>query len=34
LARLTSEDRTGMGRMFKAIAVADPKLERLPGFDP
>jgi hypothetical protein len=33
LVRLTSEDRTGMGRLFKAIAVADPKLERLPGFD-
>src|SRR5262249_12232093 len=33
LVRLTSEDRTGMGRLFKAIAVADPKLERLPGFE-
>jgi NADH dehydrogenase [ubiquinone] 1 alpha subcomplex assembly factor 7 len=33
LVRLTSEDRTGMGRLFKAIAVADPKLERPPGFD-
>ena len=33
LVRLTSEDRTGMGRLFKAIGVADPKLERLPGFE-
>lgn len=33
LVRLTSEDRSGMGRLFKAIAVADPKLKRLPGFD-
>jgi NADH dehydrogenase [ubiquinone] 1 alpha subcomplex assembly factor 7 len=33
LARLTSEDRTGMGRLFKAIAVANPKLDLLPGFE-
>jgi SAM-dependent MidA family methyltransferase len=33
LVRLISEDRTGMGRLFKAIAVANPKLERLPGFE-
>jgi NADH dehydrogenase [ubiquinone] 1 alpha subcomplex assembly factor 7 len=31
--RLTSEDRTGMGRLFKAMAVANPKLDLLPGFD-
>jgi len=31
--RLTSEDRTGMGRLFKAVAIANPKLERLPGFE-
>ena len=31
--RLTSEDRTGMGRLFKAIAVANPKLDVLPGFE-
>jgi NADH dehydrogenase [ubiquinone] 1 alpha subcomplex assembly factor 7 len=31
--RLTSEDRTGMGRLFKAIAVADPKIDLLPGFE-
>src|SRR5262249_57354401 len=29
LTRLTSEDRTGMGRLFKAIAVANPKLDLL-----
>ena len=33
LVRLTDEDRTGMGRLFKALAVSDPKLEALPGFD-
>ena len=33
LVRLTDEDRTGMGRLFKALAVSDPKLEPLPGFD-
>jgi len=33
LVRLTGEDRTGMGRLFKAIAVANPKLERLAGFE-
>jgi SAM-dependent MidA family methyltransferase len=33
LVRLTNEDRTGMGRLFKAIAIANPKLERLPGFE-
>ncbi len=33
LARLTSEDATGMGRMFKAIAFADPALGELPGFE-
>jgi SAM-dependent MidA family methyltransferase len=33
LARLTNEERTGMGRMVKAFAVADPKIEVLPGFE-
>jgi SAM-dependent MidA family methyltransferase len=33
LARLTNEDRTGMGRMVKAFAVADPKIDVLPGFE-
>ncbi len=32
VARLTSEGRTGMGRMFKVIAFADPKIGALPGF--
>jgi SAM-dependent MidA family methyltransferase len=30
--RLTSGERTGMGRMFKAIGFAHPKLGPLPGF--
>jgi NADH dehydrogenase [ubiquinone] 1 alpha subcomplex assembly factor 7 len=33
LARLTSEDRTGMGRLIKAMAIASPKLDELPGFE-
>ena len=33
LARLTGDGRTGMGELFKAMAVADPKLGPLPGFD-
>ena len=32
LARLTSTDRTGMGRLFKVIGVADPQLGTLPAF--
>ena len=32
LARLTSEDRTGMGRMFKVVGFAPEKLGPLPGF--
>jgi SAM-dependent MidA family methyltransferase len=31
-ARLTSMERTGMGRLFKAIGIADPNLGPLPGF--
>ncbi len=34
LERLTNEDRTGMGRLIKAIALASPKLDALPGFEP
>jgi NADH dehydrogenase [ubiquinone] 1 alpha subcomplex assembly factor 7 len=34
LARLTGQERTGMGRLFKAMALADPKLGPLPGFAP
>jgi SAM-dependent MidA family methyltransferase len=33
LARLTSQDKTGMGKMFKAIAFANPFLGVLPGFE-
>ena len=32
--RLLGEGRTDMGRLFKVIAVADPKLGDLPGFEP
>jgi SAM-dependent MidA family methyltransferase len=32
LARLTSDERTGMGRLFKVIGFAHPKLGLLPGF--
>jgi NADH dehydrogenase [ubiquinone] 1 alpha subcomplex assembly factor 7 len=33
LIRLTDENRTGMGRLFKAIALSPPKLHVLPGFE-
>jgi NADH dehydrogenase [ubiquinone] 1 alpha subcomplex assembly factor 7 len=33
LVRLTSEDRTGMGQLIKAIAVSSPQLEALPAFE-
>ena len=32
-ARLIEGGRTGMGRLFKAMALADPKLGPLPAFD-
>lgn len=32
VARLTESGRTGMGEMFKVIAICDPKLGPLPGF--
>jgi SAM-dependent MidA family methyltransferase len=32
VARLTGEGRTGMGKLFKAIAFTDPKVAALPGF--
>jgi NADH dehydrogenase [ubiquinone] 1 alpha subcomplex assembly factor 7 len=32
VARLTGEGRTGMGKLFKAIAFSDPKIAALPGF--
>ena len=31
LARLTAGDQ--MGELFKVLAIADPKLRALPGFD-
>jgi SAM-dependent MidA family methyltransferase len=33
LARLTAEGATGMGTLFKAMVIADPKLGAFPGFD-
>jgi SAM-dependent MidA family methyltransferase len=33
LLRLTSEETTGMGTMFKAIAFGHPRLGELPGFE-
>jgi len=33
LIRLTNEEATGMGKMFKAVAFSDPKIGELPGFD-
>jgi len=33
IGRLLGEGRTDMGKMFKALAVADPSLGALPGFD-
>jgi NADH dehydrogenase [ubiquinone] 1 alpha subcomplex assembly factor 7 len=34
LERLTIEDRTGMGRLIKVIALSGPKVGPLPGFEP
>jgi SAM-dependent MidA family methyltransferase len=31
--RLTNDDRTGMGRLFKAVALTAPQLQVLPGFE-
>jgi hypothetical protein len=33
VARLTQGGQNGMGRLFKAMALADPKLGPLPAFD-
>jgi NADH dehydrogenase [ubiquinone] 1 alpha subcomplex assembly factor 7 len=33
LARLTAEGETGMGQMFKVLALSDPGVAALPGFD-
>jgi len=32
LARLTADGESGMGQMFKALALSDPKVTVLPGF--
>lgn len=34
LSRLTASGAKGMGDLFKAMAIADPKLKSLPGFEP
>jgi NADH dehydrogenase [ubiquinone] 1 alpha subcomplex assembly factor 7 len=34
LSRLTATGTGGMGELFKALAVADPRLGQLPGFQP
>ena len=31
--RLTDDDRTGMGRLFKAVALSGSQLQVLPGFE-
>jgi SAM-dependent MidA family methyltransferase len=33
LARLTGAGRDAMGELFKAMAIADPRLGAVPGFD-
>ena len=33
VTRLTGPEPDGMGDLFKVLAVADPKLSLLPGFD-
>ena len=33
LERLTNEERTGMGRLIKAMALSSPSLDQLPPFD-
>jgi SAM-dependent MidA family methyltransferase len=33
IERLTNEDRTGMGRLIKVIALSGPKVGPLPGFE-
>ena len=33
LVRLTSEERIGMGRLIKAVALSSPNLDSLPGFE-
>jgi hypothetical protein len=33
VTRLTAGGRTGMGTMFKVMAISPPQLDQLPGFD-
>jgi NADH dehydrogenase [ubiquinone] 1 alpha subcomplex assembly factor 7 len=33
LDRLTSADRTGMGRLIKVMAISDPQIDSLPGLE-
>jgi SAM-dependent MidA family methyltransferase len=33
LERLTNEERTGMGRLIKVLALSNPQLHSLPGFE-
>ena len=33
LSRLIAGGKRGMGELFKALAIADPKLGALPGFE-
>jgi NADH dehydrogenase [ubiquinone] 1 alpha subcomplex assembly factor 7 len=33
LERLTADTGTGMGRLFKVVALSDPRLASLPGFE-
>jgi SAM-dependent MidA family methyltransferase len=33
LSRLTESGAKGMGELFKALAIGDPKLGPLPGFE-
>ncbi|HWV41114.1 class I SAM-dependent methyltransferase [Pseudorhodoplanes sp.] len=34
IERLTEAGKTGMGELFKVLAISDPKLDTLPGFAP
>jgi NADH dehydrogenase [ubiquinone] 1 alpha subcomplex assembly factor 7 len=33
LSRLTASGTLGMGELFKAVAIADPKIDTIPGFE-
>ena len=34
LSRLTATGTGGMGELFKVLAISDPRLSELPGFQP